>query len=378
MTVLAALSYRPIVRIDLGPLSVSPHGLLTVIGFLIAARCLRSDTRRHGIADDDLSAILRDAAVGAIVAARLVYVLNHWSAYESPLEWFQIWEGGVSLLGGISGGLAAAWFQARRRHLAFLPLLDLAAPWLPLGIAIGRIGDLIIADHLGAPTTLPFGYRCPEIVDVGRTVGSPCPSGQVVHLTAAYDLLVAALVAGTLIILRRRRLRLGTPTLLLAALYGSGRLAFDFLREDVRRFGLTGSQWAALTLVTASVSWLLIRRVGSDHHRGQDPVVPEMRTLSSARPSITELPAGEAEHHGGLGLDPQVDPPAGITRPPGPGPGQVGYIVPGLFDPIAVGVPVDESDGAAEGGGSLAEGGEELAGEATGDRVVLDDEHDAG
>lgn len=75
------------------------------------------------------------------------------------------------------------------------------------------------------------------------------------HLTAAYDLLGAASVAGVLIVLRRRSLRPGTPTLLLAALYGTGRLAFDFLREDVRRFGLTGSQWAALLVVTGSVSW---------------------------------------------------------------------------------------------------------------------------
>ena len=81
--------------------------------------------------------------------------------------------------------------------------MDVAAPWLPFGIAIGRMGDLVIADHLAGRTDLPFGFRCPQIVDVGRTVGSPRPAGEVVHLTAAYDLLVAAAVAATLVILRR-------------------------------------------------------------------------------------------------------------------------------------------------------------------------------
>lgn len=256
---LAAISYEPLVRIHLGPLAISPHGIFTAVGFVIGARLLLRDTRRRGISDDDMYAILTRAGIGALVGARVVYVVNHWSAYESPLEWFRVWEGGISLLGGIAGALIAATPIVRRCQLGFFALMDLAAPWLPLGIAVGRIGDLVIADHLGEPTGLPFGFRCPEIVDVGRTVGSPCPPGEIVHLTAAYDLVVAAGVAAVLIVLRRRPLRLGERTLLLGVLYGAGRFAFDFLRADTRRFGLTGSQWTALAVV-ALASVLLVRR----------------------------------------------------------------------------------------------------------------------
>lgn len=256
----AAISYEPLVRVHLGPFAISPHGVFTVVGFLIGAQLLLRDTRRRGIPDDDILGVLRSAGIGAIIGARLVYVVNHWSSYESPLEWFKIWEGGISLLGGIAGALALAVPRARRHDLEFFPLMDLAAPWLPLGIAIGRIGDLVIADHLGEPTSLPFGFRCPDIVDVGRTVGSPCPPGEVVHLTAAYDLLVATAVAGTMIALRRRRLRLGTRTLLLAVLYPVGRFAFDFLRQDTRRLGLTGSQWTALAVLTVAATVLARRR----------------------------------------------------------------------------------------------------------------------
>lgn len=48
--------------------------------------------------------------------------------------------------------------------------------------------------------------------------------------------------------------------MLLALLYGTGRFAFDFFRDDLRRLGLTGSQWTALALVTIATVLLARRR----------------------------------------------------------------------------------------------------------------------
>ncbi|MGH9180748.1 MAG: prolipoprotein diacylglyceryl transferase family protein, partial [Acidimicrobiales bacterium] len=120
------------------------------------------------------------------------------------------------------------------------------------------------ADHLGATTTSPLGFRCPEIVDVGRTVGSRCPPGQLVHLTAAYDLLAALAICGALLFFQRRPRRHGQATFLLGLLYGLGRLGLDFLRQDIRRFGLTGSQWTALGLVAITLALLTRHRRQTD------------------------------------------------------------------------------------------------------------------
>lgn len=255
-----AISYTPLVRIYLGPLSLSPHGLFTAVGFMVGAHFLLKDTAHRGIADEVVFALLARAAIGALIGARMFYVVNHLSNYDSPLEWFAVWRGGISLLGGIAGALIAASPQMRRRGLRFFQMMDLAAPWLALGVAVGRVGDLIIADHLGAPTTFAFGFRCPHIVDVGRTVGSPCPPDQVVHLTAAYDLIIALALFAFLVTWRHRARWEGQVTLLLATLYGVGRFLFDFLREDKRRAGLTASQWTALVLVVVGTSWLIRRR----------------------------------------------------------------------------------------------------------------------
>lgn len=258
---LTEISYSPIVRIDIGPISVSPHGIFTAVGFMFGAWWFLRDARRVGLPEDDLIAILYRAGLGGIVGARFFYVFNHLSSYESPVEWLKIWEGGISLLGGLTGALLVAWWLARRRGIDFWAGLDLAAPWLPLGIAVGRIGDIIIADHLGQPTDVPWGYRCPDVVDVGRTVGSPCPPGEVVHLTAAYDLLLSLGIFGLMLLARRRwSQRRGALGALLVALYGLNRFVLDFARADDQRWGLTGSQWAglaALTIGLAVLGWRL-------------------------------------------------------------------------------------------------------------------------
>ncbi|MGH3849626.1 MAG: prolipoprotein diacylglyceryl transferase family protein, partial [Pseudonocardiaceae bacterium] len=143
------------------------------------------------------------------------------------------------------------------------------------------IGDLVIADHLGKVTTFFLGYRCPP---VGVATGSPCgPTdfalrtvGAVVHQTALYDQMFAAVLLGLLLWLRRRPRFDGFMICVFAAGYGFARLIEDFLREDVRRLGLTASQWTALvTLIVCSFVIFGLRRSPRWGHWDQSlPAVP--------------------------------------------------------------------------------------------------------
>ncbi len=256
---LALLRYTPIVEWHLGALSISPHGLGTAIGFLAGARLLLATTRRLGVDDQLVYAALTRGAIGAVVGARVAYVVNHLGSFDSPLEWVQIWNGGISLLGGIAGGLALGLPVIRRAGVRLWPVLDGVAPGLALGIAIGRIGDLVVADHLGKPTRFALGYVCPT-----ADTASPCaaPVGQAVHQPALYDLIAALAILALLLTIRsRRRTYDGFLALFFGALYGTARLVEDFFRVDeTHGTGLTGSQWTALTVAAISTWWLLIRR----------------------------------------------------------------------------------------------------------------------
>lgn len=262
---LAAISYDPIVRIELGPLSISPHGLGIAVGFLLGARLMLPLARAKGMVDEVTYPLFTRAAIGALIGARLAYVANHLASYGSPFEVIQVWRGGISLVGGIIGAIVAALPRIRSSGLSFWKTMDAAVPGLALGIMVGRIGDLIIGDHLGKPTDFVLGYRCPSI---GVPTASPCAPtgfsartpGVIVHQAALYDLVLAGLILGLLVLLARRRRYDGFLTVVFGVAYGAARIGEDFLREDLRRWGLTGSQWTAVLTVLACLFVLLVRR----------------------------------------------------------------------------------------------------------------------
>lgn len=251
----AAISYVPRMRLRLGPLAISPHGVFIAVGFMVGARFMLPQTRKQGIDDETIYPLFTTAALGALVGARLAYVLNHPSDYTSPVAILQVWHGGISLLGGMFGAVLACLPRIRARKLSFWMVMDAAAPAMALGVAIGRTGDLLIADHLGKVTSFALGYRCPA---VGIETGSPCAptqfaartAGAVVHQTALYDQVLAALLLVALLGLRRIKHFDGFLILVFAAGYGLIRLFEDFLREDALRLGLTASQWTALATVS--------------------------------------------------------------------------------------------------------------------------------
>jgi prolipoprotein diacylglyceryl transferase len=302
------LAWEILPRIELGPLAISPHGIGIAVGYLVGAQIMVARARaRGGPEENDLWNVVFYALVGAIVGARVGYVLGHLSQVtdggSDPLGIVRVWEGGISLLGGITGGILGALPYVLRRRMGFWRMMDLVVPGLAAGIVIGRVGDLVIGDHLGKPTALPWGWRC-----LGEVGGSPPAPASVyrlaleqgnppslgcfelaLHQTALYDFASTILLLGLLVILDRRGHRLGFLTLVFGVWYGAMRVITDFLRVDRSYFGLTGSQLLALGVVLVSL-FLLAR------YRGAPPVGWRRHRATTER---EEEPRAEVEHAGG-------------------------------------------------------------------------------
>jgi phosphatidylglycerol---prolipoprotein diacylglyceryl transferase len=265
--VLGVISYNPIVRVHIGPLSISPHGVFIAIGFMVGAWFMLPQSRKRGMPDDVVYPLFTLAAIGSLVGARVAYVLNHLGDYaSSPQDMLFVWQGGISLLGGFFGAIAFAIPRMRREKLSFWKVMDAAAPGMALGVVVGRTGDLIIGDHLGKTTSFFLGYRCPPL---GVETGSPCAptdlvsrtAGAVVHQTALYDQILAFVLLLVLIRLRRKVHFDGFLILVFGLGYGMNRVIEDFLRKDTRRFGLTASQWTAIgTVLLCTYSLTVLRR----------------------------------------------------------------------------------------------------------------------
>jgi phosphatidylglycerol:prolipoprotein diacylglycerol transferase len=284
--VLAAISYTPLVHINLGPLSISPHGVGIAVGFLLGARLMLPAAQARGITEDDVYALLTRAAVGAIIGARVAYVVNHLSQYsDDPLGVFKVWQGGISLLGGFFGAILLALPEMRKRRLSFWKVMDSAAPGMALGVLVGRIGDLIVGDHLGKPTSFFLGYKCPP---PDHPPASDCV-GTVVHQTALYDFILVIILLAALLRLRRSPRYDGFLITVFGAWYGVQRIIEDFLRKDVTHFGLTGSQITAIITVLICLWHLSFVRRTPRWGRWDDGAA-----TAEPNPAEEEEPVGES------------------------------------------------------------------------------------
>lgn len=257
MTALATISWVVDTQRELLGIPVYPHGLLIAVGFLAGSWLLLRYARRDGLPVDLIGDGLTWVAIASLVGTRLFWAIGNPSQLDSPLEVLMVWHGGMTLYGGIAGGLAAGVLFLRRHRLPVLRVLDLAAPGLALGLVLGRISDLIIGDHLGRPTGLPWGFRY-----VGDDPpGVAPPIGAVVHPVALYDTLLVTVLFVVLVLFLRRPRAHGSAAALFALWYASDRLLLDFLRTDpTRAFGLTGTQLASLGVLVVTTAWLLRRR----------------------------------------------------------------------------------------------------------------------
>ncbi len=91
--------------------------------------------------------------LSGIIGARLYYCLLSFPYfYKNPLEIFQVWHGGISIHGGIIGGLIGGFIYAKKHKLPILKLCDIFSYGLVLGQALGRWGNFFNSEAFGRPT----------------------------------------------------------------------------------------------------------------------------------------------------------------------------------------------------------------------------------
>ena len=159
---------------SIGPLKVHWYGLMYLFGFIGAwlygiQRCKRADldwTRRQ------VEDVIFYGALGVILGGRLGYTLFYgWDAFiENPLSIFYIWKGGMSFHGGMLGVFLAMLIYARTHGKQFFEVTDYIAPWVPIGLGAGRIGNFINGELVGrvADPDLPWAMVFPFVDQLPR------------------------------------------------------------------------------------------------------------------------------------------------------------------------------------------------------------------
>ena len=253
-----------------GPFLITWHGVFAVLGILAGARLGLWLLGKDGI---DVSRGADGVAwmvVVGLIGARLLYVWENFKLFSGQLgRIFLITEGGISQWGGLFGAMVGAYIWARRNAYSYWKIIDAGGAATMIGLAIGRVGDVINGEHHGTPTTLPWGV---EYVNAD-TLGQP---GLVVHPEVAYEMVLTLAILGALLPFHQRlkaRLPAGVLGLIYLGLYGAGRFFLSYLRTDPAVFvGLRQAQLASLLMVVIAVVAVpvLVRRA-----RAAGPPAPE-------------------------------------------------------------------------------------------------------
>ena len=145
--------------VEAGPLTFHTYGIVIAFaifaGWYLAKKRAKIFKISQNIFDDPI--LLIPLAL-SIIGARIYHVLDLWSYYGRNLtKIVEIQNGGLGIWGGILGMILGFLIVAKVKKLDLLKSLDLAAPSVILGQAIGRFGNFINQEGFGPPTNRPWG-----------------------------------------------------------------------------------------------------------------------------------------------------------------------------------------------------------------------------
>lgn len=252
------------VALQIGPLAVHWYGLTYLAAFalfmLLATRRLQHPQfvglpAAQAWSRRDVEDILFLGVMGVILGGRLGYCLFYKPAYYAahPLEVFAVWQGGMSFHGGLIGVMLAELWFARTRQRPLLQVADFVAPCVPIGLAMGRLGNFINGELWGrvASPDLPWAMVFRGAGELPR------------HPSQLYQFLGEGVFLFALLWLYARQPRVtGQVSAVFLMGYGVLRFLAEFFREPDAHLGLLGlglsmGQWLSLPMVLAGVGlWL--------------------------------------------------------------------------------------------------------------------------
>jgi len=140
----------------LGSFEIRVYSLMYIIALIIAFYYARKKSASLGYNKDLIENAIIWTFFGAIIGARLYYVILLYDFYkEHPFEIIAIWHGGLAIHGGLIGGAIAAILFCKIKKIAILTFGDLVLPFLLLGQALGRFGNFANGEAHGVPTFTP-------------------------------------------------------------------------------------------------------------------------------------------------------------------------------------------------------------------------------
>ena len=233
------------------------------VAFLFGTWLALQEARRLHLDEDRVVTVILVALVSGVLGARMLYVLEHVAEFRR--EWgsvLALWQGGLTLYGGMVAGVFGGLLMARRLGLPIWVTADALTPSLTIGGAIGRVGCFMNGCCYGRPTRLPWGVTFPPESFAGLEFGN-----AKIHPSQLYFSLAGVVLFAAVWVLRKRMSTPGTLFWLSLMLYGLVRIPLDFTRayepetSFLSAFGVEIVESQLSSLAIALFSLLMILRL---------------------------------------------------------------------------------------------------------------------
>lgn len=249
----------PVVRI--GSIPVHWYGVMYAVAFLVAFRWgVLPHVEPRGISRATAERALIWTIGFGLLGARLYYVVqqpNIGDYLRNPIRIIAVWEGGMAFFGAILAGLITVAVFAWRNHVSTWLLWDAAVLFAVIGQPIGRIGNIINGDILGARSNLPWATA---YVNPHAVLQSCCQLGIPYQPAAAYEAIGTIIIGIVLFALRRRGVRNGALAVAYIPLYALSQLILFQFRasEPALALGLRQAQWTAIVVLVLVAPLVLV------------------------------------------------------------------------------------------------------------------------
>jgi phosphatidylglycerol:prolipoprotein diacylglycerol transferase len=258
------------IALHLGPIQVHWYGIILASAILFSAWLGTAELKRRGEDPETGWSMLLWVIAGGVIGARLYHVIHQWSFYSAnPGLIVQVWNGGLGIPGAVAGGVLALWLYTRWHHLPTGRWLDIFVMALPLGQAIGRLGNFVNQELYGPPTALPWGIPIDathRVTEWANLTLYPVATTRFVPLFA-YEAILSLVTLGLMLWISRRfaaRLFDGDMLLIFIMCYGLVRSYLETYRvENWLIAGIPTATWIGLGGFVLAGGFLWLR-----HARG--------------------------------------------------------------------------------------------------------------
>lgn len=231
---------------SIGPFTITLLGLFSGLGILGGLWIVHREASRHHWNEDLLFTTALIGLVSAFLGARLYFALIFSPAYffSSPMRIFALHEGGLSIQGGIIGGLIGVLAYCRIKRVSFWQTADIFAPGIILGQAIGRVG----CDVFGVPASQSVWWAVPV-------------QGQALHPVQMYESMLNYMLFLVLWRIRGKTRLNGEVFLVYIMAFAFNRFTVEFFRSNPQAFGpFTVAHAGSIVMLAAAASIFFLRR----------------------------------------------------------------------------------------------------------------------